>query len=154
MEQGEERARGATRLDDWADVRWLLTRDKGDVRFFRATGRDVDFDEVGLAFDERTRHLSITGGDRRSEADRRYRDAVLAVVESSPGMTARDLRTAVSVTLSGATGTHVDKAVAALLAARQIHRIPATPENGKPCYHFPGAPGRPACMDLTSTRLG
>jgi hypothetical protein len=37
QEQGIDRARGATRLDDWADVRWLLKKTE-DGRFFQLTG--------------------------------------------------------------------------------------------------------------------
>jgi hypothetical protein len=53
----ETRARGATRLDDWPDARWLLSKDRSNVRYFRASGRDVDVDEVGLSYDEQRRRL-------------------------------------------------------------------------------------------------
>lgn len=58
--EGDIRARGATRIDDWPDVRWLLDNHDGS-RYFRATGRDVEVVEVGLTYDRLTRRLL---GDR------------------------------------------------------------------------------------------
>jgi len=63
QEQGQERARGATRVDDWADVRWILTEQDG-TRFFRAHGRDVDVDEGQLAYDPIMRSLTYGEGGR------------------------------------------------------------------------------------------
>jgi hypothetical protein len=63
QEQGSERARGATRLDDWADVRWLLSV-KEETRYFRAHGRDVDVDEGHLTFDPLTGSLTYSEGGR------------------------------------------------------------------------------------------
>jgi len=68
MDVGSERARGATRLDDWADVRWLLTRGTGediDNRYFRATGRDVETDEGVLEYNPLTRGLALVDGAPR-----------------------------------------------------------------------------------------
>jgi hypothetical protein len=91
VEAGDERARGATRLDDWADVRWFLTKDDNDERYFRATGRDVDVAEEKLGFDPVTRALTLGGWDRRTERRRRVSDAIVAFVEAHPGCTVRDL---------------------------------------------------------------
>jgi len=63
QEQGAERARGATRVDDWADVRWMLTEQEG-TRFFRAHGRDVDVPEGSLGFDPIMRSLTYSEGGR------------------------------------------------------------------------------------------
>lgn len=95
FEPGAERARGATRLDDWADVRWLLTVDESGTRFFRATGRDVDVDEVKLTFDATTRTLSAGGGDRAWERRRHLEALVVAAVEAQPGIGISALRHAV-----------------------------------------------------------
>lgn len=92
QEQGQERARGATRLDDWADVRWLLTKDDSDTRYFRATGRDIDVAEEKLTFEEDTRSLTIGGGDRRWEADRQLAQQVLDVVNANPGLSGRAIK--------------------------------------------------------------
>ena len=85
QDAGQERARGATRLDDWADVRWLLTKDDEDNRFFRATGRDVDVPEELLAFNEANRSLRIGGGDRRWVKNRALAQHVLDYVNANPG---------------------------------------------------------------------
>lgn len=65
-----ERTRGASALEDWGDSIVTLTRDKDDetVRYFKATGRDVDVDEDRLSFDPETRHLSLTGQGSRKQA--------------------------------------------------------------------------------------
>ena len=62
QEHGIDRARGATRLDDWADVRWILKKTP-DGRFFSADGRDVLVEEQALRYDEATRALSFGGAD-------------------------------------------------------------------------------------------
>jgi hypothetical protein len=48
-----DRARGATRLDDWADVRWLLEKNR-KVEDPSADGRDVMLEEQMLRWDDRT----------------------------------------------------------------------------------------------------
>jgi hypothetical protein len=42
----EVHVRAATRLDDWADSRWLLSKDAQNVRWFTADGRDVNTGEA------------------------------------------------------------------------------------------------------------
>lgn len=85
QEEGMERARGATRLDDWADVRWFLTKDDNDNRYFRATGRDVELDEAQLLYDPLTRLLTYGGGDRRWVRGRELAQRVLTYVAEHPG---------------------------------------------------------------------
>lgn len=92
MEEGQERARGATRLDDWADVRWLLTKDEHDARYFRATGRDVEVEESELTFDETSRTLSLTGGNRHQGRSNRISATIIQVVANNPGIGSRELR--------------------------------------------------------------
>jgi hypothetical protein len=89
QEQGAERARGAARVDDWADVRWILTKDDEGNRYFRASGRDVEVPEEKLTYDPATRHLTIGGGDRKWEKRRQLEDAVVAFVLSNPGCSGR-----------------------------------------------------------------
>ncbi len=96
QEAGKERSRGATRLDDWADVRWLLTKDDEGERFFRATGRDVDLPEEALVYEPSTRALTMKGGDRAWRAKRRLEAAVLAYVTEHPGATVRQVRDGVT----------------------------------------------------------
>ena len=58
-EQGNNRARGASRFDDWADVRWMLTKDDEDERFFAADGRDVDIELGHLQWDGDSREQTF-----------------------------------------------------------------------------------------------
>lgn len=91
LEAGEERGRGATHLDDWPDVRWVLTRD-GERRYFYAEGRDVLVAEQGLAFDPQTKALTVVGGNRRDERDREHVRKVCEVVRDNPGIGLGELR--------------------------------------------------------------
>lgn len=120
FEMGEERARGATRLDDWADVRWFLTKDEDDVRYFRATGRDVEVPEEKLTFDETTRALVFGGGDRAWEKKKRLEDIVVAVIQASPGITGAALRA--DVRAAGGKGRN-EVIDAATSGAERGHRI-------------------------------
>ena len=90
QEEGKERARGATRLDDWADARWVLVKQNG-VRYFRADGRDVDVSEKKLGFDPETKHLKVVGEDRRTERVIDAAEEVVDVVEETPGINKRVL---------------------------------------------------------------
>nr|WP_300338777.1 AAA family ATPase [Actinomyces sp.] len=90
---GRTRARGATRVDDWADVRWALTRDpeRDTDRYLSATGRDVEWPEHLLTYDPVTRHLTATDGDRTQVRRNRVEDAVVDVVRANPGVGAKAL---------------------------------------------------------------
>lgn len=102
FEPGAERARGATRLDDWCDVRWLLTRDEEGARFFRATGRDVDTEETRLEYDALSRAVTLGEGSRPRKASggangrqggaQSAADMVLEVVADEPGASQRKIR--------------------------------------------------------------
>lgn len=120
VEQGQERARGATRLDDWADVRWMLTKDSEDTRYFSATGRDVEYPEAALQFEESTRSPRIVGSSRVKESNKRLEQAVLAVVETTPGISLRQLRVAVRQIVRHATNSLIDDAVTMTEAGRKI----------------------------------
>lgn len=114
-ELGEERARGATRLDDWADVRWFLTKDDADIRYFRATGRDVDVEEQMLTYDEETRWQTIGGGDRAWEKRKRAAQVVVDHVDTNPGCSRSSiygaLRAAGYTGRESALQAHIDAAV-------------------------------------------
>jgi hypothetical protein len=68
-EHGAEHVRGATVLDDWCDARWVLT-EKGDVRYLRAHGRDVDLPESSLRFEPAAARysLAVLGQSRKAAA--------------------------------------------------------------------------------------
>lgn len=91
QEIGQERARGATRLDDWADVRWQLTKDTEGVRHFSASGRDVEVPEGGIAFDVLTRDMTFREGESRvskanAAAVENVEDWVVRAVTAAPGI--------------------------------------------------------------------
>lgn len=135
MDKGSERARGATRLDDWADVRWLLTKDDRDVRYFRATGRDVEFPEERLDYDEATRALTLGGGDRAWEMRRHRTQTVIEVVNDNPGIGLAALRTAVRS--AGVKGRN-DNIDAAINEAEYEHQIIVERGgSGSATRHFP-----------------
>jgi hypothetical protein len=73
VQEGEERARGATRLEDWMDHGWYLTRDREGKRYFRASGRGVDVESTLLDYMPATRKLS-TAGILKVEHDERTAD--------------------------------------------------------------------------------
>lgn len=66
---GEERARGATRVHDWADVAWTYTKNAKGTRFLSALGRDVEHPEFSLVFDRETSGLRF--GDLKSRGTER-----------------------------------------------------------------------------------
>lgn len=80
----KDRARGATVFDDWADARWLLSRE-GDIRFFQVEGRDVDLSPVSLKFDRDTKRLSV-GTDRTSALTQASAQLIVSVVAENPGV--------------------------------------------------------------------
>lgn len=92
QENGVDRARGATRLDDWADVRWLLKK-TNEGRFFSADGRDVLEEEQQLVFDEATRSLTLGGADSYTAKKKGNEDLWLEAVMANPGLTTSDLST-------------------------------------------------------------
>lgn len=92
QENGVDRARGATRLDDWADVRWLLKK-TNEGRFFSADGRDVLQEEQQVLFDPLTRSLTLSGTDSYTAKKKGNEELWLEVVTANPGMTTSDLST-------------------------------------------------------------
>lgn len=94
---GNLRARGATRTDDWADVRWILKK-TDDGRFFSADGRDVLIDEQRLSFDEATRGLSFGGSDAKVSRNSSLVSQWVDAVEKNPGATTGVICAALGVT--------------------------------------------------------
>lgn len=129
QQQGQERARGATRLDDWADVRWLLTKDDAGERYFRATGRDVEFDEEKLTFDPVQRRLTIGGGDKAWHKRRRTEDAVVSYVIANPGSNA--------TTVAAGIGGDKSGVPSALSSAVAHHRLRMVPGKGVEKLYYP-----------------
>lgn len=139
--EGSEHARGATVIDDWADVRLILTKDRNTgIRFISSEGRsDYDLPESALHYDRETRALWLTDGTVGvSRADRRQQAAAATVrkaVEDQPGLTATELRDVLSD--SGIAGNGDKSAAitkARTMALIHIHR------DGHKVRHFAGAP--------------
>jgi len=76
---GNERSRGATRLQDWADVLWYMRATRG-IRTLRAEGRNVHVDPVELHFEPETRRVSATGPTQQERRDEQGVDGVLRTV--------------------------------------------------------------------------
>ena len=98
---GGERSRGDSRIRDWPDVEWTLVRqddnDDRSPRYLRAYGRDVDQPEQQLAYDPRTRRLTIAGGSRADVRLDTALEAVLEVLEAGT-MSGRAIKAALNDT--------------------------------------------------------
>ncbi|KAA9110375.1 AAA family ATPase [Microbacterium rhizomatis] len=90
-----DRSRGASALEDHPDsIIWLRGGDRteGDKSsYVAALGRDVDLDEVQLAFDPETYRLSLTGEGSRRDVKQQQKSAdleprILALVADEPGI--------------------------------------------------------------------
>jgi hypothetical protein len=97
-----ERTRGASALEDWADVIVTLTRDGEDEsqRFLRAIGRDVDVEEDRLDFNVDTRTLTLAGTGSRRQAKTERKIAELAVLcvraaRETPGVSVSGMETTI-----------------------------------------------------------
>lgn len=84
-EQGNNRARGASRFDDWVDARWMLTKDQDGQRWFQADGRDVSIDESKLDWDEQTRQQIIHIGEGKKQISQgTIDDQIIAIFKEHP----------------------------------------------------------------------
>lgn len=119
MEEGKERAKGSTRLDDWADSRWLLTIGAESERFLRATGRDIDVPEAQVRYVDAV--LTYGGWDRRGRAQRVAEERILGMLTTSGPATRTELL--------GVLGSNellrecFSEALTALLAGRKVHTV-------------------------------
>lgn len=99
MGHGGSRSRGDSRILDWPDAVWNVTRedveDSKSARYFSAHGRDVDEAEQLLQYDEADgRSLKIIGGDRRqSQADEAMRK-IVDLLTVQPHLSGRAIQTA------------------------------------------------------------
>lgn len=89
-EEGKERARGATAIDDWADARWIMTKmDK--ARFLRVEGRGVGMEDTALIYDPETKRSVLGFGGKTDVAEETAKDAVVKIVHEQPGITKTEL---------------------------------------------------------------
>lgn len=136
---GEERARGASRWDDWPDSRWILTKAPGsDTRFIRMTGRGNDFPERALTYDPQRRRVALVGkgdplagADRATFADQSLRTQILDYVTANPGLTQNKVMQGIGLTSQSKAGP----AFSALKSEGKIHVIDG-PNRSK--LHYPG----------------
>lgn len=92
-EEGKERARGATAIDDWADARWIMTKmDKS--RFLRVEGRGVALEDTALVYDPDTKRSVLGFGGKTEVREETAKDAVVKIVTEQPGIGKTALLTA------------------------------------------------------------
>lgn len=145
MVQGEERARGAARWDDWPDSRWLLTRMPGsDTRFIRMTGRGNDVPESALAYEPARRRVSLVGGGdplagatRATAGDMALRQRVLDFVTDNPGRGKNEIMNALGIKSQSSAGP----VFSALISSGQLYTVDA-PNNKKQHFIGPKPPER------------
>lgn len=129
-----ERSRGDSALRGWPEVEWHLVRladepdkeaDSSAPRFFKAYGRDVNFEESRLQYDPHSRLLSIAGQETRSAAretikNNRLEAAVLLVVQSEPGILRGDVPARLRERGTGGRTASVVAAIDALVTRKMI----------------------------------
>jgi hypothetical protein len=102
--EGEEHGRGATVLDDWADTRLMLTRDReSGQRFLASEGRSpYQLSESMLTFDAGTRSLYLAeasiGANRAQARAVKNAQVVADAVAKTPGILTTKLRDAIGDT--------------------------------------------------------
>lgn len=98
MGHGGQRSRGDSRILDWPDAVWQITRaqrsegeDEDRRRYFSAYGRDVDQVESQLSYDEAARRLALVGGSRTATLTSEAGQALVAYLAEHPGSSGRDV---------------------------------------------------------------
>jgi hypothetical protein len=86
MEEGKERARGATAIDDWADARWIMTK-MDDTRFLAVEGRSVAMSTTSLHFDNEKMRYEMGYGNKADVKADGATQAIVKVVRDNPGIT-------------------------------------------------------------------
>ena len=87
-EEGEERVRGATALDDWVDGRWVMVRQapaEGGQRFMFADKRGVEMEETALTFDPLTYRITLGEGNRRTAGNETLKLSAAMLLSGSDG---------------------------------------------------------------------
>jgi hypothetical protein len=140
-----ERGRGASGLRDWPDAEWLLVREQPEElgaepdpaapRYFKAYGRDVNEPEQLLAYDERTRRLTVAGGSRAEARRQLPVDDVLAIVTETPALTGNSVDARLI-----RRGIPEKKATAARKQAVALGMVTVQPGPNRAQHHYPAAP--------------
>lgn len=139
--EGNEQGRGATVLEDWPDVRMLLTKDKAGGRYLRTEGRARwNLHESRLSFDPVTRRLTLPSGDvgvsrRAARLDGSTR-LVARLVEENAGVNVTTLWT-----LLAAEGvTNNDDKAAAITEAKARRFVHTHAGARRAIVHYVGGP--------------
>lgn len=125
---GSEHARGATKLDDWVDARWVYTRD-GAARYLRVEGRMVGLPETAVDFDPLTFKLTLGEGNRRERKQDGAVEEVVRIVTEKPGILTGKVKELMTTT------TNESERAAAVRSAKEeglIHDAPVG--NSKPLH--------------------
>lgn len=101
MGHGAQRSRGDSRILDWPDATWKITRqdtdDPASPRFFSAFGRDVNVAEGLLNFDETSKRLTFTGASRTgAKAWQIMPDLIRVLAHSVDPLSGRAIETAMT----------------------------------------------------------
>jgi hypothetical protein len=113
QEEGKERARGATAIDDWADARWVMTNE-GGVRFLAVDGRGVGMNAAPLIYDEETGHSEKGFGGREEVKADGAIETIARIVKDQPGITQKALQDALRGKMSARVVMHtIEEAVEA-----------------------------------------
>lgn len=110
--EGKERARGATVIDDWADARWVLTRES-ETRFLAVEGRSVkDMTATSLGHDKDTGRLTLGSRDKYGARIDGLVSVVSMVVGEQPGtLNMRALRRVVRERAEGSAAAAIAEAI-------------------------------------------
>lgn len=160
MGHANNRSRGDSRILDWPDATWTLTRDKDaddetvrDV-YFKALGRDVDEPARLLQYEAATRHLTLTTMSRSERASEPIVAEVIAYVEANPGASGKAIEDGL-----GGRRDNVRKAVDQAVDRGLIYRQ----KDGVAKRHYPISPtspnlapasGRGPVLDLAHSPIG
>jgi len=151
LEEDAERSRGGTRLEDWMDHGWYLTKDGKEAdapRALRAMGRDVDVPAMDLNYDDATRRLRATG---RTRNERREEDGALKAVEKLLQLGDGALTTALKEKIGGRNDGRADRAIKDAVAKGLIER--RYKASGEPVDEDANNSGKPmACYVTTAGR--
>jgi hypothetical protein len=140
QEKGFEHARGAAKLDDWNDIRWVYAKDRDDseneARYFYAHGREVDFPETGVSYDEASRTLRIDASVKQRGSKEASKAAVMRVceiVQATPRLNRTEL-----VEQVGGRKTDAQKAVSAAIEQGHVLQEKGAKANEKLHVISPG----------------
>lgn len=132
--EGAERARGATRIDDWADARWLYTTNPVGERFFKASGRDVDVPEGRIDLRPERQLQYVPGESRATSRADDLAVIVMRVVNGRPGLGYAELRSAVREETGSLTNADLSRARNDLMRRNRLVYVP--PANGSKGRHY------------------